>query len=1346
MRTTTKQSIKIFLLQLTLPTLTIANIPRLPGQEKSQEPKISLKSKIVPPLSYISKIEIDLTEAFGYENFKTLQDIEYSASEGKLEWTYKLSTLPWNYPTFGGNLNLFTLDDYFSCYFSAYNGTHAHISKADSSSTKTRTLNISKEEWESLHINSVWTLDRDDLVVYRIISYIDKFGYLRIEQKDKSYRIPLNNVKGRSDYDIISRDYYADEEKTNIVSDSVFYFKTSTVEGFYSNKFYVVFFQIVWGSLEVRYISLFNSIYRGQIQKILNVDCFFRGKEDVYCIVNLITKNGEYPDNLKIFLLKYKHSKFNSNSFHIIDAFNEEESRIYEGVINLEKNPEPFKLKSSSKLFAYDKHKGILTRCVVSENSFDINKLSSYFQNCTHHKVAYPGTQYQYVRNIAFIDHFYLINIKSKIHSNFIKVGGVISGQLGSPKANYFEGWKEKIGLIKGVGFFTIDLREKLSKAIRGYIKPALLYKLDRPILKKSDMRKKISIKLKYKENEVGYSFHVKFNRYYNAPLINNIRSGNQFNVPNTVQHRKFWYKSFVCNGDYIHFKLKSNYKFNVEISHYYQTYLPNIEFNSLYVDEGGCGIPASTSCCGKICINLNSKKTMIFLEFSLGYANNLVIQKYSDRKNKHNSHFLPVKMDISHLGIKVKRARALNHTGIIFVQSTEYDKGYLLDFDHKSKGFDNIFKLRVLEGINSDHFLSKNGFFSKPHFTHQIFFSYFSYYGKKNQILDYTMVISTVKCFVSLKSKILKPGTNDLDVKIVINSNKIENLKFKVNNFKDDTKFSLGVRKILEVEKYEDLHEFELNFYEYFNVTGHGPAIDFPLSNDFYLNKDLRLKVDEVYSYYKMQFDDKKIPFLLKNLKSSNKNFTFIWICSHFNECFIQIFKNNLFLRNTKKLSLGKKIYNIDVVECGEEVFCFVLKARMSLQTLGYYYLWKEGQKEPKLYHGISKLKLAKFTKRREYQILSVKRFLEMKFLIAKCDFEKKCNFKQKGTTLFISKYLKYEEMIRLSFEGRDYLLIFTLGRSSTYIEKYIFNVSFIDVGGQFEEEMKFLEIEKESYDRAINFLKKNSDFLCCMKSHYEPENRIINLMIDSNDRKLFVLRFKIFFFLKEKKLKFGEISIEEYFKPVVLNHYSLRLTKDFLVCSTIYTPLRRYLEFGTQKAAMMMVWPRRNGAYDGDGYIYRVEKRNEVDTQNSVIVEDYKNNIISALRIDSIKTEKLKKSIIIVKTHDHKIIHRMELKDIVMTFRGNYWSLSDHRLDPELYIKIKNQEDEIKDYKGYAYSYFLSICFVLVFFGLLYTFMSLCFFELNSEVKVNVKKADDLPFRKERFESFDRFESEEF
>lgn len=170
---------------------------------------------------------------------------------------------------------------------------------------------------------------------------------------------------------------------------------------------------------------------------------------------------------------------------------------------------------------------------------------------------------------------------------------------------------KKKIGLLRNneyTGFYFIDLREKLVNSKRGYIAPKLLYKMDKPIFNDSVKEIKVQLEFSYKDQVLKQGFYLNFRNNYELSYISDIPENFSFNLPNTVQYQKFWYKPFTCFADYLHFSSDAKLKHKIEISHYYKTYLPNIEQAVILTDEGGCNIPVPTNCCGKICINLNVK------------------------------------------------------------------------------------------------------------------------------------------------------------------------------------------------------------------------------------------------------------------------------------------------------------------------------------------------------------------------------------------------------------------------------------------------------------------------------------------------------------------------------------------------------------------------------------------------------------------------------------------------------------------------------------------------------------------------------------------------------------------
>lgn len=238
---------------------------------------------------------------------------------------------------------MFTIDDYFDCYFSGYDGEKAHIGNAVFSPSSSKTIKMNYKEWKSLKITNIWDLENSSQLVYRLISYIDKFNDLILEMFSKSYRIPMKDSFERNDYDIISKSFF-DDKIGKVVNQSVFYFKTSNHDGYYSSKTHIILFEEEYGNLQVDYIPLFPVGFISGIEEIFYVDCFYRGKRDLYCIVNAKLKTNSFI----FYLLKYTHSNEYGAKFIVKDYMNES-GFINEGVINVEKIPNLLNLKQSQK-------------------------------------------------------------------------------------------------------------------------------------------------------------------------------------------------------------------------------------------------------------------------------------------------------------------------------------------------------------------------------------------------------------------------------------------------------------------------------------------------------------------------------------------------------------------------------------------------------------------------------------------------------------------------------------------------------------------------------------------------------------------------------------------------------------------------------------------------------------------------------------------------------------------------------------------------------------------------------------------------------------------------------------
>lgn len=1296
-------------------------------------PRIIEKGKKVPTIPLISDFELDLTNSFEYQNFDSLQEAEYKSNHGALQWEHKLKSNVWNFPTYNGNLNLFTSEDYNNCYFNGFNGTHAYIGNIENTREKISELEMGFDEWKSLKVYMVWVDNQSLGEDMRRISFIDRFGDLRIMSKNSTYRIALKGSGGRVDYDIISKGILGKNGEDDHLVESLFYFKTSDQGGFYSDKMKVVLFSFFWGQLSVEYVDLFTPDRVEEIQEILNVDCFFRGVDDIYCLLNVRTNLGTYPDNFLFYLLKRrKIENGTKNYFEVVNEFNGAD-KIFRGVINLDKSPNPFLSRNYTKIFAYDRERDTLLRCTVMQEDMNVEDFRTYFNNCTTQKLNLVLEEFVYVRSIDFVDDFFIANFRSKLSARgTLKVAGVMSSVIGSPENSKFEEWNnQKIALVRSKGFYFIELGQDLLSPRSGYSNPALILRIQKPKTEKKITVLDITIEVShrsYKNVSATKNFNVCFVSCYSPGKIITQSSENIFNIPNTAQYSKFWYKPFMCLGDTLSFTYKTKFKHKISISNYYRTFLPNLKYPQTPPDEGGCGLPPSESlsASGKICIHIKEKKRLIFIEYNMRVVNFLIIQNYLKSPHEGDLHFSPVKMDISHLGMNLKSARAMNDTGLIFIESTEYGKGFLI---RAGKSAVNFFKMRVLEDINTEHFLSKNGLFKRVYGSKYIF-SYFSVFNGPESIIDYSMVIDMDQCYVSLKSKTLGQSLNVIQVNATINENTIFPINFSVNSFDDKTGFFLKIKKKLKISKIQDLEKFDLNIYEYFDVKGHGPAVDYPISNNYYLNRLLKLEVDESLSVYNYNEATGFFNKYITRTQDGNDSFAIFYIVKGDASKQIQIYKNGDFLR--KFDNNHGSVFNLDVVSyrTGDtEDLCFLLKSRSSMMKEGNFTLINASQMDnPQagVTFNASRMSLIDLKKNKEFQILVKK--TTPKIEIFKYNFQKNCS--SSLATLFVMSI--HEEFIPLELEAGD----FVLGFSWTYADTQIleikkFNATLVRIGEHFEEEFEVYNVDSQSLSDLNDIVLSIKDQFNYFFPKFDRYENKVNLAIDLSDLCLHIITFELEFDSKTKTLKFKNISIEEYHKPIILIHYSLRITKDFLICATVSSPLRKYQEADNQNIGIVMIWARRPSPYRGNGYIYRVEKLRSFDTQNTVIVENYTQNIVSILALNGIQTQRLSNSLRIVKTFDPQTRGLIDLQALDIRVRGNYWSSSDYKIDIQDFIDIQKKPDGGNGINSSLYLYFLVLCFVMVVIGILYTFFSVCFFILNGDVKVDVSKLEGFSLR---------------
>ena len=126
-------------------------------------------------------------------------------------------------------------------------------------------------------------------------------------------------------------------------------------------------------------------------------------------------------------------------------------------------------------------------------------------------------------------------------------------------------------------------------------------------------------------------------------------------------------------------------------------------------------------------------------------------------------------------------------------------------------------------------------------------------------------------------------------------------------------------------------------------------------------------------------------------------------------------------------------------------------------------------------------------------------------------------------------------------------------------------------------------------------------------LKAHWREESGKLEIILDGTDFDFFLITCDVVFDKTSKVLKLTNLRRESYNKSNILFRMKYRVTKDFIICTSYSSPLRRYQPNDNIRVATLMIWAKRSGKYLGDGTSYRLENIGHADTLFAMTVNDH-------------------------------------------------------------------------------------------------------------------------------------------
>ena len=206
--------------------------------------------------------------------------------------------------------------------------------------------------------------------------------------------------------------------------------------------------------------------------------------------------------------------------------------------------------------------------------------------------------------------------------------------------------------------------------------------------------------------------------------------------------------------------------------------------------------------------------------------------------------------------------------------------------------------------------------------------------------------------------------------------------------------------------------------------------------------------------------------------------------------------------------------------------------------------------------------------------------------------------------------------------------------------------------------------------------------DYVSYVKAHHNQTEGTFELVVDGDDQMLYILTGNLTFYVLDRedeslfRLDVGvDKEVHGYVKPINMDSMECGTTKDFLVCASPVTYTDVFDPGENQYQTILMVWAKKDGAYNGTGYTYRIETIGKIEPKGAFAIWDYNNNtIVSVSQFHKPQIIKLSRSVYIgYKTESKRTengVNRRKRDDFDLALRANRWAKQDDL------IKIKGRD----------------------------------------------------------------------
>ena len=1283
--------------------LSLALLPSVSKQKIT----ISKDSQSFPKISSTYKFKMNLTNVF---NFSAVSDINlvrfetYTSpeiitdSKPNTFWIFDSQYLDFRWQNLNySSYNLFTKFDYEDSYLIGYQKTtqvaQIILMTGEVISQVGRLMAMSQNEFESYKVITVWGYPQSNGSVTNYTNYASS-AYLSDRHslviptfgpENDIYISPMQGLQGDEQFDMIVR-----LNKTTQYNGMVWYFylKVSIIDSDLCDNIanIVARHDFHYGKLvSLTYEKLFSDEDCGQLQGIQQTQCFFRGDHDMYCS-SKIKMNGT------TFIRLLKRMTDDQGNFagykKLFDI------PIESGFIHLMRDPYHFEKNGGvSKYVEYNMSSSKLYYCTIRQETFDIANYSTYKTDCQLKNVVTFGDWSQsYFWEITVNNDYVLMlsrhTYSRKVQNRWIQSFSTTHGipfYYKTPKGTYFS-------LNNPGGLFFTNLGVGQPTKTRGYYIPFLLFYFQKPD-DLSYINTPINVTITAVDAGDGSSasvnFTVKFVNYYTKTLLEPpIYKFISYKVPNSFNPYVYSYRPLTCEGDYLEYSYQADRKFKIQVKNYFIDYYnhffdsvlkrPNRtlgEKNSLFSYENQrFGISLTDSKNGQEIMTIKYPDGEVWdvrIIFKLGLATLLSFRAYPNASNSDLNY--PTQwgtIDVKDLTLKVCRVRKVPSARLFYMKSSNLGSGYII---YMPADRTTLFKIRTLDNVNNDEMLNPNGLFAS-YYADKIIFGYHSQDAKIQElVLRYTLIISLDSCFLQIKSNTLSlDKTSIVTITAEDGYRNRKNITVYVEAVPDNTYLNMSIEKKnkIQINSFSNISSFNVSLYDTFDINGHGIVSDYDLTENPRLINNLKLEFDQDVDSISLGADTNYTFDSVYKFRNdpTNTNYTLISLGS------TKSYESNVILSTGKHIISRSAYSEFSIIYMSGAVgksnlrsndSCFLANYfRDILDKTQYGFTYCVMNSNGEFFQG-------EYFEDQFNEITLVNTGLdEGAFLVMNYSKTLKavslrkfyCQYLGNSTGLnqeiYVDTNMQEVQYFAHQFDDNpsESFLAFIIGTSEPIsLRKKVVIKAYRVVKG-IDTPLTEINVTSTNLNEIINeyfFYRRKIEV-----SHDKRKNEA-SILIDGTETHFFIFRANIRSSFKQSKVELINVTLDTYYKPTIYHRSKYTLTQDFIICSSVSVPLIQYESYGSMVVNSIMIWPKRNGLYAGDGYTYRIIRLGSVDTLFNVAVDDFENNIISYIYSNSIlNTVKLERKVVL---SNQEAVKGLTAQDYKIKFRGNFWSYSD-------------------------------------------------------------------------------------